>query len=211
VGTFLGDFFLTAVGLSNPLLSLVAGVPGNFVGFYIFGWLAQRARSWRAFPWVSVVAVFVGNLVAATGVVAFFTLITDIGWAGWPLAVKVATIFGFTLFWAATMFPFILALVPLLVRAAYRWPLTRSLVTGREWEPTTSRGVFSSSLSAGLLLVALFALVSYTPLGDLVFSQILVPEVAGSVKLLILVAGVSVVVFGPLAPRLGVPEPEARP
>jgi uncharacterized membrane protein len=32
LGTFVGSVVLSSVGLSNPLLSLVAGFPGNFAG-----------------------------------------------------------------------------------------------------------------------------------------------------------------------------------
>src|SRR3990170_8513552 len=32
IGCFIGDLVQSTFGLTNPLLSLVAGVPGNFVG-----------------------------------------------------------------------------------------------------------------------------------------------------------------------------------
>lgn len=75
LGTFIGSVILASVGLSNPFLSLVSGVPGNFVGFFILGYLMSRVRSWYRFVWSTLVSLFFGNLVAAAGVVSFFTLI----------------------------------------------------------------------------------------------------------------------------------------
>src|SRR5205809_311008 len=72
LGTFLGDvLFLTPAGSTNPALSLIAGVPANFVAFLLFGWFVKRYRSWPAFVAATVSFVTLGNPIAATSLVLF--------------------------------------------------------------------------------------------------------------------------------------------
>jgi len=33
-------------GLSNPILSLFAGVSANFISFFLFGYLIQKYKNW---------------------------------------------------------------------------------------------------------------------------------------------------------------------
>ncbi len=104
VGSFLGDMIaLVPTGGTTPLLALVAGVPGNFVGFYILGWIFQKVRTWRGFIVGTTSGLFIGNLIAAVGVVLF-------------LGLSNALILGLVLFWFGTMFPFVVIFVPALVR-----------------------------------------------------------------------------------------------
>jgi hypothetical protein len=118
LGTFIGDvFFLTPLGGTNPALSLIAGVPSNFVGILLFGWFVKKYRSWPAFVAATVSFVTLGNVIAATSVVLFgaavFTpvnyLITHYSLPG--------LILGFTVYWNMTSIPAIIVGVPLLVRA----------------------------------------------------------------------------------------------
>lgn len=118
LGTFIGDvLFLTPLGGTNPALSLIAGVPSNFVGILLFGWFVKRYRSWSAFVAATVSFVTLGNLIAALSVVLFgaavFTpmnyLVTHFDLAGLVL--------GFTVYWNMTSIPAIIVTVPLLVRA----------------------------------------------------------------------------------------------
>jgi len=105
VGSFVGDMVsLVATGASNPLLALVAGGIGNFLGFLVLGWVYQKIKGWKGFILGTTSGLFVGNLWAAGGVV--FLL-------GLP---PVLTL-GFLLFWFGTMFPFVVILVPALLRA----------------------------------------------------------------------------------------------
>lgn len=68
LGTFIGDaFFLTPFGLTNPLLSLIAGVPANFVGFYLIGWWFRKFKGWNGFVLGTFISLFVGNFIAAAG------------------------------------------------------------------------------------------------------------------------------------------------
>jgi pantoate kinase len=104
VGSFVGDMVsLVATGGSNPTLAIVAGAPGNFLGFLVVGWVFQKMRSWKGFIIGTTSGLFVGNLWAAAGVVLL-------------LGLPNVLILGYLLFWFGTMFPFVIILVPALVR-----------------------------------------------------------------------------------------------
>jgi len=195
LGTFLGSLVLSSVGLSNPLLSLVAGVPGNFVGFFLLGWLARRG-GWRMFIAATLVSLMVGNLIAASGVMLFFHYIVPL-WAAWPVEVKLATILGLTLFWTATMVPFVLPLVPVMLRALKPFS-GRDMLTIPSWTPLKPSELVPVSIAASMVLVSIFAVVMFTALGDLMFMKVVSKEVAGWAKILILLSALIVALFGPL-------------
>ena len=104
LGTFIGDvLILTPLGETNPLLSLLAGVPANFIAFLLFGMFVKRYNSWSGFIAATVSFVTLGNLIAAIGVVEVL---------GFPLSF----ISAFTVFWDMTAIPSIIIAVPILVR-----------------------------------------------------------------------------------------------
>jgi uncharacterized membrane protein len=125
LGTQLSSMYLpTGLG---PIGSLVSGVPGNFFGFYLLGWLVRRKKNWTGFLQGSLVGLIVGNLAAASGVMFWLTLIVP-RWATWALVTKIGVILGLTLFWFATMLPFVLILVPILIRGVK--PVNRLMSLG---------------------------------------------------------------------------------
>lgn len=189
IGCFVGDFALSMYGLTNPLLSVIAGVPGNFVGFYLLGWLVSRHRSWASFVASSFVALIVGNLIAASGVVAFFSFIVP-DWVSWPMGVKLATLIGFTFFWVTTMLFFVIPLTPVLVRSAK--PVLSRIKVGAN-PPEMSWGspasFLRSTISVAAVLTALYAVGEYTAFGRLLFSSFWI-------RVLLLMAAVVVFAFG---------------
>lgn len=198
IGTFIGDvIFLTPLGLTTPLLSIVAGVPGNFVGFYLLGWFMRRYCSWTGFIVGSFVALLVGNLVAGAGVVVY--LVAFSGWSSFPLDTLVGATLGFTFFWLVTMIPFEVTLVPPLIHAI------QPLVAGRVdlglsgWRRGTGSEALRSSLAIGGILGLMYLLVQFTALGDLLFKSITAPEFIPWLKLLFLVAAAVVLLFGAIA------------
>jgi len=106
MGTFMGDLFVQ----TNPTLSLVAGVPANFVAFLFFGWFVKRYRSWPSFVAATVVFVSLGNLIAAVNVFLFAQ--ATIG-----ITLPSTAIAGLTVFWNTTSIPATLLAVPALIRA----------------------------------------------------------------------------------------------
>ena len=177
IGCFLGDFALSFFGLTTPLLSLIAGVPGNFGGFYVLGWLISKRRSLASFVISSFVALIVGNLVAALGVLAYFWFIVP-SWASWPMNMKIAVVSGLTLFWVVTMVIFVIPLVPIIV--SYVEPSLRRMgmigeVSNLTWNNSFS--LIKSTVSIALILAAIYCLVALTPGGAMIFAGILPPEI----------------------------------
>ena len=150
LGTFVGDFFVQ----TNPTLSLIAGVPANFVAFLLFGWFVKKYKSWPSFVAGTVIFVSLGNLIAATLVYLFAS--ATIG-----VTLPSSAIMGLTIFWNTTSIPAILIGVPILVRGAR--PLygrTKLLSQFPQWPSTI--GMRGYALALG------FA-VAYTALGAIVF------------------------------------------
>ena len=177
IGCFLGDFALSFFGLTTPLLSLIAGVPGNFGGFYVLGWLISKRRSLASFVISSFVALIVGNLVAALGVLAYFWFIVP-SWASWPMNMKIAVVSGLTLFWVVTMVIFVIPLVPIIV--SYVEPSLRRMgmigeVSNLTWNSSFS--LIKSTVSIALILAAIYCLVALTPGGAMIFAGVLPPEI----------------------------------
>lgn len=183
IGCFLGDFALSFFGLTTPLLSLVAGVPGNFVGFYVLGWLYTKRKSLSSFVLGNFAALFVGNLVAALGVLTYFLYIVPT-WAAWPIDVQIAVVIGLTLFWVTTMVVFVTPLVPVLV--IYVEPtLSRMGIKGvSNLKPSSKADIMKSTGLVTLILVAVYVLVTFMPNGSQLFAGTVPPE------LLLLSAGV---------------------
>ncbi len=198
IGTFVGDVvFLTPLGLTTPLLSIVAGVPGNFVGFFLLGWFVRRYRSWFGFVFGSFASLLVGNLIAALGVVAYLALF--LGWAALPVDALVGAVLGFTFFWLVTMIPFVIPLVPPMVVALQ--PLVRSQVDVGlvGWKRGSGSEALRSSLAVSAILGVLYAVVQLTPLGDFLFKSVIGPQFIPWLKLLFLASALVIFIFGVIA------------
>jgi uncharacterized membrane protein len=198
IGCFLGDFALSFFGLTTPILSLVAGVPGNLVGFYVLGWLVARHRSLSSFVLSSFVALVVGNLVAALGVLAYFVFIVP-EWTSWPINLQVSVVAGLTLFWLSTMVVFVVPLVPVLVK--YIEPtLSKIGVKGvLDLEPGSRADMIRSTSLVTIILVTVYVVVSFIPGGAQLFAGQIPPELLLLCAGVILVAGL---VFEVLSEKL---------
>lgn len=180
LGTFVGDFLVS----TSPALSLVAGVPANFLAFLLFGWFVKKYRSWPSFVAATVAFVTLGNLIAAVMVYLFaFRLI--------GVTIPSSAILGLTVFWNTTSIPAVIIAVPLLVRAVR--PLygrSRILQFTPEWTSTLGRRQTLLALGGALLFVAF---------GGVIF--FLSPSSVASEPGLtyFALAAVIVLVFGPLA------------
>lgn len=196
IGTFVGDvIFLTPLGLTTPLLSIIAGVPGNFVSFYLLGWFTKKYRSWVGFILGSFVAILIGNLVAGIGVVAYLPFLVP-PWSALSMEARLGAVLGFTFFWLLTMIPFVIPLVPPIVRALQ--PLTGSRVDAGLFGSRRDSGseALISSLTIGATLIVLYLLVQFTSLGDSLFENVVATQFIPWLKLLFLIAAVVVLVFG---------------
>ncbi len=188
LGTFLGDvLFLVPAGSTTPALSLIAGVPANFVAFLLFGWFVKRYRSWAGFVAATVSFVTLGNLIAASSVVFFgasvFTALSTI----LPNYYFAGVLFGLTLFWSATMIPVIIIAVPLLTRAVK--PLegrSSLLVYLPSWSNTGRRASLAISVVLALAIVVLVILYLPGPFGLASFSALATYVALGMVGLVII-------------------------
>lgn len=120
VGAAVGTLLQSILRYGQPWLSLVSGTPANFLGFYMVGLLLHRRFSWVRFVLVSTAVLLVANFVCALGVLAaahagVYPPIQAIAAA--PPAYQLGFVIGLTLWWFVTMMPFVLVVVPPLLRA----------------------------------------------------------------------------------------------
>jgi len=168
IGTLLAD------SLKHGMLymgSLVAAVPGNFIGFYLFGRIVRRF-SWTRFILASLVTLTIGNAITAFSYVILFKAIYV---QALPLSPGTLTLIslGLTIYWFITMLPFILLVTPLLIRAvAHAMPSIVPedvYVSGLRSElPKKS---FSLAMAIpGALMVTIGLATTFTPLGAITAS-----------------------------------------
>ncbi|MEM3462875.1 MAG: ECF transporter S component [Candidatus Bathyarchaeia archaeon] len=96
--------------------SLLAAVPGNFIGFFLFGHIVRRGFSWRRFIAASNASLAIGNLIVAfLYVFAYKALYAQ----ALPISMEALTLLsiGLTIFWFITMLPFVLLIAPPIIRA----------------------------------------------------------------------------------------------
>lgn len=96
--------------------SLIAAVPGNFVGFYIFGYILKKKFSWTRFISASLLTLTVANLIVAF---LYIFLFKYLYLQALNLSLEALTYLsiGLTIWWFVTMLPFILFVTPPLVKA----------------------------------------------------------------------------------------------
>jgi hypothetical protein len=192
-GSFLGDIlFLVPLGATTPFFAITVGAPANFVATFLLAVFVKRYRSWPAFVAATVSFLTLGNFIAGA-----------LLWWLAPLP-SVSLILGFTVYWDMTAIPAILIGVPALVRAT-RPIIGRSKILrySPEWSGIGRRQMVLS-LVFSLLFVAfggaIFLFAPSTVVGW--------PGLATYFA----IAGILVVVFGPLAnlltgKRLGASQP----
>jgi hypothetical protein len=162
VGTFVGDvLFVAPAGVTNAPLSLIAGVPANFVAFLLFGWFVKKYRTWSGFVAATVAFVTLGNLIAAIMVVRFASLVfaPAAGLAAFP---SLNLILGYTVFWNMTAIPAIIIAVPVLIRAT-KPLLGRSQIVRFDphWSSGSPRRQSVVSLGFAVIFLALGAIFLY--------------------------------------------------
>lgn len=100
--------------------SLIAAVPGNFIGFFIFGYVLRRKFNWARFITVTNLTLVIANLIVAFLYVFAFKLL----YTGAPAYTALSSdalimlSVGLTVFWFVTMLPFVLLVTPPLIVAA---------------------------------------------------------------------------------------------
>jgi uncharacterized membrane protein len=213
IGSFIGDMVsLVPAGRSTFLWALLAGGIGNFLGFLVLGLVYEKLKSWKGFIFGTAAGLFVGNLVAAGGVVLlgmFFLPSSSInpfpGMAG-GLAGGIGV--GLLLFWFGTMFPFVIVFVPPIVRMLRSY--ASNLSVGREYpelvEPNRKLLWIWSILVAILVLACLGVAV----LSNVSGIKAIVNQDGGALnwELLFIISAVAVLVVGAFSPQISAPKPK---
>ena len=148
--------------------SLIAAVPGNFLGFYLFGYMLRKRFTWGRFIITSHITLILANLVVAFLYVAFYKLLYLGQLVELSVSALVLLVLGLTLWWFVTMLPFVLIVTPPLIRAASAaFPsLVREDVRLHSLEEELPECEFALSMvGPGVLMLLLGALVYYSGLG----------------------------------------------
>ena len=100
--------------------SLLAAVPGNFIGFYLFGHIVKKKFSWSRFILASEITLTLANMIVAFLYVFLFKMLylSSQKYIDMSLNAQIFFSAGLTIWWYVTMLPFVLLVTPLLIRAA---------------------------------------------------------------------------------------------
>jgi len=147
--------------------SLIAAVPGNFIGFYLIGWFLWRRFSWNKFIIISNIGLLVANLIVAVLYVFAYKVLYQNQYLGIPGDALAAVAAGLTLFWFVTMLPFVLLITPPLIQAAVRaFPsLAHPDLVEALGRKIPGRELGVSMLGPGAVLLVIALSVSFTGLG----------------------------------------------
>ena len=175
--------------------SLTAAVPGNFVGFFMLGKLLQGRFTWRRFVLVSS-----AMLVIANALVAFLYILTKcaLGVLVLPPEGIVVISLGLTIWWYATMLPFMLFATPPLLKAVSA--AAPSLVPEDVRTASLAREdklLFTLALLVpGLVFTCLGLLLAFTPLGTWLFPGKLAALALEPTKVLLVASGGGLLAIG---------------
>lgn len=170
--------------------SLVSAVPGNFLGFYLFGWFMRRKFSLENFIRTSQITLIVSNVIVAF-LYVYFRAFVDVSY---PVAFREGWVYislGLIAWWYVTMLPFVLLLGPPLIRSiASAFPgLVSEETRSSSWKGEALKRSFSLALILpGLFMLLIGILVTLADPG-----QILTLRVAPSALIL---AGMQVMFVG---------------
>lgn len=221
IGSFIGDMVsLVPAGRSTFLWALLAGGTGNFLGFLVLGLVYERLKNWRGFIFGTAAGLFVGNLVAAAGVVLlgmFFLSSSSVnpfpGMAG-GLAGGIGV--GLLLFWFGTMFPFVIILVPPVVRLLR--PYASNLSVGRVYPDLSEQNkklLWTWSILVAVLVLAALVVAIFSGVPGI---KAIVTADGGALnwELLFIISAIAVLIVGALMPQISVPtrkiqNPAAKP
>ena len=180
--------------------SFLAAVPGNFVGFFIFGYILKKKFTWTRFISASVITLAVANAIVAFLYMFIFKALYA---QALPFVADALTAVavGLTVYWFVTMLPFVLLAVPPMIRAiAHAMPniVSEDLRKNslRSELPNTSFSL--AMIIPGAIMVLIGLLTTFTSLGDYTVGA---SKLAGKllIELLYYVGGAALLVVGFLA------------
>jgi hypothetical protein len=177
--------------------SYLAAVPGNFIGFYLFGYIVRKKFNWSRFILASNITLTIANLVVAfLYIFAFKVLYLDA--LNMHLADLTFLSFGLTIWWFVTMLPFVLIITPPLIRAAaFAIP---SIVPEDVRNHSLSEELPKTTLSLAMLVPGLIMLLiglatTYTDVG-VYFSTTFEDPIPVLIELMFYISGIVLACLG---------------
>lgn len=200
IGTFLCDSLKHG---TFYIPSLVAAVPGNFIGFYLYGWLLKGKFNWKRFISSSIFILIIAN-----AIVAFLYVPTINFLFGLKLSIDGIFLLSISLiiWWFVTMLPFMILLVPFLIKIS---SIALPNITPMDVRKASLTQEFPtkffilSILLPGIIMLLLGLSFYFTPLVNLVYAgliTILKPERASLtidlIKIMFILCGFSMTLGG---------------
>jgi len=151
--------------------SYIAAVPGNFIGFYLFGYIVKKKFTWGRFILASNVTLTVANLIVAFLYVFLFKVLylSQQAYVKMSSDAQIFLSIGLTIWWFVTMLPFVLLVTPLLIRAvAAAVPsVVPEEVRVHSLKQELPKNTFSLAiLIPGLIMILMGLATTYTTLGN---------------------------------------------
>lgn len=149
--------------------SLFAAVPGNFIGFFIYGYLLRKKFNWARFVSVTNISLLLSNAIVAFLYVFIYKLLfaQNIAFTQLTGEALIALSLGLTLFWFVTMLPFVLLLVPALISVTARaFPsIVPEDVRTNGLKRVSNRLLGASMLTPGIMMITIGLIITCTSLG----------------------------------------------
>lgn len=149
--------------------SLIAAVPGNFIGFFVFGYVLKKKFNWARFITIANVTLVLANLIVAFLYVFAFKILYSSAPAYTALSSDALVMLsvGLTIFWFVTMLPFVLLVTPpLIVAVSNAFPsIVADDVRQSTLKELPKRPFALSMLIPGIIMILIGLATTYTVFG----------------------------------------------
>lgn len=112
IGIFIAD---VVYGHGNALLSVIVGVPANFIAFWIIGY-AQRKFSWKKYFFLAFAGLAAGSIYIGIGLWAFSHFFISFLGSDWGIVLGLSA----ALWTFVSEIPFLIIVVPIVVKACHQ-------------------------------------------------------------------------------------------
>lgn len=169
VGAALGTFIADSVNQGGfHLGSLIAAVPGNFLGFYLMGWYVKKKFTWSRFITASILTLIFANLIVAVLYVGVYMNLFLGSLPPYGVGGLTMFIIGLTIWWFVTMLPFVILITPPLIRGvvnAFPFLMDSRVIDATALGGVPEEGLVLSLLTPGVIMIIVGLVISYTALG----------------------------------------------
>ena len=179
--------------------SYLAAVPGNFLGFYLFGYIVRKF-TWSRFIVASNVTLTLANFVVAALYVLVFKImyLSDPKYVAYSSEALVIFIFGLTIWWFVTMLPFVLLVTPVLIRViatAFPALVSEEVRVHGLGEEIPQTAFSMAMLIPGLLMLGIGIATTFTPFGDTLRTYF-IPATVSLIEIMFYASGVVLTALG---------------